>query len=1640
MTTTNKMIKAYASILGLGALLVFSGCVKKHADKSPNVDSTFAIGSIGTEAEDAEGKKVGVLNTGLYMVQDDYLGCSTSAEAMTAAESTDGDMTVVTLADGNKAACVKPSSLAKMIERPTTTFFKSPSNTDFFIQTREVVRRSARTESKDGVKVTGDIGIRVLDIVDYTTNSPILNEIKDRVDLRALPGETYKVYHKITPKVLYVMKVSTKDKLSHLDLPIADNLGNGEFGVPVAAVEIELSQYRPVRNLDNEATNLYEFAPTKKLSEATHIKFAFDAVKSVELPKEADKDVYPSEYFTRGKWYHSESVVEARPGQETLIGLVTGALDSQFRDASLIQFTRNAASLTACNVGVDERYADDQECKLSESVTTIPATGHSFKLDTTSTKVTEHSILGSQAPLVKLELTNVSSMRKSIDELFSISRDTNEDQIISASFFQDKFNFVVQRGANGRRIMYSFLRADNRPAYKSRRHYKDDRQNRFGYFVQTVNKFRNSDTIDKEEDLEKDYLVQRHNPAKDIVFHFSSLTPKSDGITEDQFGLKIDYREIGRKSIEYWNRAFERAGAPNRVVLAKEDAPFGDISFNTMNMIDSVAGARLLGVGPSLVDPYSGEVINANANVYIAPFRSIVARHVREYIRSKTNVIEVPASQLPEDARGNSTLIGDMTDSISGVSDILADLIPDDIATVLANLYHYNVGVMNPKAVNFNQISTNSNQVADLYKLGRFDANNTMVQRLVKVSRQIPEMVYLERTEKITFSPRSKADVDALKQALEAHRPTFYRNYFMSEVAAGRDYNSMTAEIETKCGPVLNLVGMINERAKSEKAPARFTTDEELPALKHCMAQIIPGKFQATMIHEIGHTLGLRHNFRATADKKNFFTKAEVKELYDIELSDHEDAPRSSSVMDYVRTEQDRLVYPGHYDIAAIRYGYANQVEVESAATRPNTKGGKYLTLAKAETNEVKGSIQDELNGEVLKDFGYCTDVEASLEVDPLCDRHDFGTNPKMIVEDNINSFWESLTLYNFRYNSLNVGLGGLGRRAGNMQKLKRIYTQWRIHLANHLGRTDSTGNVYLQRYNDPAEYTALLDELRADENFDGKEYLAVRDQIFDFMMDVAFFPNKYCMALTPAGLKAVEFTKLRDELKNQVPAGTKIASCENQQMKDQMASKGFTYLYEAGLPVDNMWHLVNPSDTFEENVNFRSFRAPLDVIGTFLDRSLAANMFGSRSNGYIALLEKMFPSMMDEPDLYQKFEQRILARLTQGADLKDIFNRVNKGKVVQVEVGGEIQDVTIDRLNLDERFVNFSSESALLKSLWVALESGSRNNLVERPAVTDKFVRQITQNPDVINQARATGGFVLPLASGASVVVRPEATTVFALAERINGIIQTFQGANQQIPTPEQLKGGLQDFFVNVSNSLALQEGQTEISVDQYLVFARSLNQVMSAHPILEAAVQQPYIAELAPYLIFLKGAEDAIAQAQQAEQEPPADALAYVQRTLTEWNTKGLRQVMAESQAFLNQRQIPITVVAPTEESVLVKYDAVEPAIDAGVQQATQQRDAQRVYLDINGDELFAQYEMLRSILAFNYSDIGVDVSLRIAELVGDVSADTFKEMSSNSHPSFKSYAQDHLSPREIAKTQWGFDLQADKLSKRKFFVRYK
>jgi hypothetical protein len=75
--------------------------------------------------------------------------------------------------------------------------------------------------------------------------------------------------------------------------------------------------------------------------------------------------------------------------------------------------------------------------------------------------------------------------------------------------------------------------------------------------------------------------------------------------------------------------------------------------------------------------------------------------------------------------------------------------------------------------------------------------------------------------------------------------------------------------------------------------------------------EYMQGYYKETIAHEVGHVLGLRHNFRGTTQ---------------LDAQGH-----SASVMDYApRADRDKYVGPGTYDLAAIKWGYYG--------TRPTTR------------------------------------------------------------------------------------------------------------------------------------------------------------------------------------------------------------------------------------------------------------------------------------------------------------------------------------------------------------------------------------------------------------------------------------------------------------------------------------------------------------------------------------------------------------------------------------------------------------------------------------------------------------------------------------------------------------------------------
>ncbi|WP_017302815.1 zinc-dependent metalloprotease [Spirulina subsalsa] len=132
---------------------------------------------------------------------------------------------------------------------------------------------------------------------------------------------------------------------------------------------------------------------------------------------------------------------------------------------------------------------------------------------------------------------------------------------------------------------------------------------RVGYFINTyqdVGDTRSRDPVVRyirRWRLEpQDPLALSSRPVKPIVFWLENTIP-------------MEYREAVRDGVLAWNKAFERAGFQEAIVVKQmpDDATWdpADVRYNTVRW-SSTSSSGILGIGPSQMNPLTGEILAAD--------------------------------------------------------------------------------------------------------------------------------------------------------------------------------------------------------------------------------------------------------------------------------------------------------------------------------------------------------------------------------------------------------------------------------------------------------------------------------------------------------------------------------------------------------------------------------------------------------------------------------------------------------------------------------------------------------------------------------------------------------------------------------------------------------------------------------------------------------------------------------------------------------------------------------------------------------------------------------------------------------------------------------------------------------------------
>ncbi|MEZ4468376.1 MAG: zinc-dependent metalloprotease [bacterium] len=174
--------------------------------------------------------------------------------------------------------------------------------------------------------------------------------------------------------------------------------------------------------------------------------------------------------------------------------------------------------------------------------------------------------------------------------------------------------------------------------------------------------------------------------------------------------------------------------------------------------------------------------------------------------------------------------------------------------------------------------------------------------------------------------------------------------------------------------------------------------------------------FASTAEHEIGHTLGLRHNFQGSYDSLNYFdsywdlrsetlkrseTVADLYEQAQLTEAQHAGFMRQqqySSIMDYGYSWQNDIMGLGKYDVAALIFGYtagSYRAEGTRCGSYPSVRAGSGCIAKLPGLIEVFSKSKAALGeaGDLLtrQELGFTYDDPGLPSVN-LLERYDYST------------------------------------------------------------------------------------------------------------------------------------------------------------------------------------------------------------------------------------------------------------------------------------------------------------------------------------------------------------------------------------------------------------------------------------------------------------------------------------------------------------------------------------------------------------------------------------------------------------------------------------------------------------------------
>lgn len=336
--------------------------------------------------------------------------------------------------------------------------------------------------------------------------------------------------------------------------------------------------------------------------------------------------------------------------------------------------------------------------------------------------------------------------------------------------------------------------------------------------------------------------------------------------------------EINDDNVEHACAIAEWAKNEFHIAEAFTWQQLGDLRYSFINAVAKPDGAGLLGYGPSGVDPKTGEIISGNANIYLSAIANYAARSatIMDYLEKLRLDHRATASK-----KGNDDDVGEFSAYVGQV-----------VGSMSKNTYRM------PRPTAYQTVN-----FAETAKLKIFAILNEWPAEEIGSAFNEAQPGRSEVDSLLALIAGDKSNVAGHQLQLQKNRAKeeFFseRSACFSHAANEPPYTRMTKELR----------GMsFADRVKFIKAQV----------------------FEAVLKHELGHTVGLRHNFKGAYDALNYPPNFWGVNTFDYRMRDglSKEELRSASVMDYHKRFNSDFSGLGLYDYAALLSGYAGKIEV----------------------------------------------------------------------------------------------------------------------------------------------------------------------------------------------------------------------------------------------------------------------------------------------------------------------------------------------------------------------------------------------------------------------------------------------------------------------------------------------------------------------------------------------------------------------------------------------------------------------------------------------------------------------------------------------------------------------------------------